>query len=121
MTFFTAPGADRNRALSSIGSLIPFALPGSVLLAFLLLTEKSRHKPWVVEQQAAWAERMKEQFADPYAAMRFGLRSGALWIFAAALFIALGFMIGFQYSWLAFLFAIAAQLLILASIGIIGK
>jgi len=97
-----------------IGSILPFALPGSVILAYLLLTEKSRHKPWVVEQQAIWAERMKEPFANPHAATRFGLYSGALWVLAMAMFAALGFVIGFQYSWLVFLFAVAAQILILA-------
>ena len=112
IVFFEENGVDRT--VASIGSLIPFVLPGSVVLAFLLLTEKDRHKPWVVEQQAIWAERMKEQFADPYAASRFGLFSGALWIFAIALFAGLGFLIGFQYSWLVFLFAVAGQLLIQA-------
>jgi len=115
MAFFQTYGTEThsiNRSVASIGSLLPFVLPGAVVLVYLLLTEKSKHKPWVIEQQAVWAERMREQFADPYAAMKFGLRSGALWIFSAALFIALGFMIGFKYSWLVFLLAIAAQLLI---------
>lgn len=112
MAFLEERGADR--MLASIGSLIPFVLPGAVVLAFLLLTEKSRHKPWVIEQEEAWAERMREQFADPYAATRFGLFSGALWIFTAALFAVLGFLIGFQYSWLVFPFALAGQILIQA-------
>jgi hypothetical protein len=112
VTFFTAN--DLQRALESTGSLIPFVLPGAVVLAFLLLTEKSRHKPWVVEQETAWAEQLREQFADPYAATRFGLFSGALWILAIALFVALGFMIGFRYSWLIFLVAVAAEMLIQA-------
>lgn len=100
---------------AAIGSLIPFVLPGSVVLGFLLLTEKSRHKPWVVEQEAILAERMKEQFADPQSATRFGLYSGALWIFAIALFIALGLIISFKYSWLVFLFALAVQIFVQAS------
>jgi hypothetical protein len=100
--------------MASLGALIPFVLPGSVILAFLLLTEKSRHKPWVIEQETAWAERMQQQFADPHAGMRFGLFSGALWIFAVALFAVLGFMIGFRYSWTVFLFAVAAQTFIQA-------
>lgn len=99
---------------AALGSLIPFVLPGAVVLCFLLLTEKSRHKPWVVEQETLWAERTKEQFADPHTATRFGLYTGALWILAIALFITLGFIIGFRYSWLVFLFVIALQLLIQA-------
>lgn len=110
-----SPNGMKRELHAVIATLIPFFLPGSVVLAFLILTEKSRHKPWVVEQEAAWAERMKEQFADPYAATRFGLFSGALWIFAIALFVALGFMIGFGYSWLVFLLAVAVQMLIQAS------
>lgn len=99
---------------TAIATLIPFALPGSIVLVFLILTEKNRNKPWVREQEAAWAERMGEPFSDPHVATRFGLFSGALWIFAIALFIALGFLVGFQYSWLVFLFAVAAQVLIQA-------
>jgi hypothetical protein len=38
--------------------------------------------------------------------------SGAIWIFAVGLFILLGFLIGFKFSWLVFIFAVAFQLLI---------
>jgi hypothetical protein len=119
ITFFVR--ADSPVPLTSLGALIPFVLPGSVVLAFLLLTEKNRHKPWVVEQETAWAERMREPFADPRAATRFGLFSGALWIFAIALFAVLGFLIGFRYSWMVFLFAVAAQILIQALMMPKGK
>jgi hypothetical protein len=33
-----------------LGSLLPFVVSGAALLAFLLLTEKPRGKPWVMEQ-----------------------------------------------------------------------
>lgn len=112
MTFFMEHG--ESRMVVSIGSLIPFVLPGSVILAFLLLTEKNRHKSWVIEQEAACSAQIHEQFADPYANLKFGLFSGALWVFAVALFALLGFLIGFQYSWMVFLFAVAGQLLIQA-------
>jgi len=36
--------------LEAIATLIPFALPGSLLLAFLVLTEKDHRKPWVKQQ-----------------------------------------------------------------------
>ena len=103
------------RVIAALGSLIPFALPGSIILAFLILTEKSRTKPWVAEQQAAWSERMKEQFADPYTATRFGLYSGALWISAVAAFIVATINFGIIYSWLAFVAALVIQMLALAS------
>jgi hypothetical protein len=51
-------------------------------------------------------------FSDPVTAARFGMISGALWIFALGLFILLGFLSGFQFSWLVFVFAVAAQLAI---------
>jgi hypothetical protein len=38
--------------------------------------------------------------------------SGAIWIFAAGIFILLGFLIGFKFSWLVFIFAVAFQLLV---------
>ena len=114
LKFFIIEGYSTAKLIPAIGSLLPFALPGTVILAFLLLTEKNRHKPWVMEQQAIWAKQVMEQFADPYAATRFGLYSGALWIFALALFIALGFIISFKFSWLVFLLAISVQILILA-------
>lgn len=98
----------------ALGTLIPFVIPGALLMAFLVLTEKSRNKPWVIEQEAAWAENVGDQFADPHTATKFGLFSGALWIFAIALFITLGFLFSFAYSWLVFVFAIAVQLLIQA-------
>ncbi|MDR1616784.1 MAG: permease prefix domain 1-containing protein [Syntrophomonadaceae bacterium] len=102
-------------AMSSLGALIPFTLPGSVVLAYLLLTEKNRHKPWVVEQETAWAERMGEQFTDPYVATRFGLFSGALWIAAIAAFVLLTILFGLKFSWLAAVAALIFQMLILAA------
>jgi len=40
------------------------------------------------------------------------LFSGAIWICAIGLFVLLGFIIGFKFSWLVFVFAIAFQLLV---------
>jgi hypothetical protein len=51
-------------------------------------------------------------WSDPVIAGRFGMFSGAIWIFAAGLFILFGFLIGFKYSWPVFVFAIAFQLLL---------
>ena len=100
--------------VASAGSLLPTILPGALLLAFLLLTEQDRSKPWVVELKTAWLERVNKQFTDPYTATKFGLYSGALWIFAIALSVSLGFYIGFQYSWTVLLFAAAGQVLLQA-------
>jgi hypothetical protein len=51
-------------------------------------------------------------FSDPAVSARFGMFSGAIWTAAAGLFFLFGFITGFRYSWLVFLFAIAAQLLV---------
>lgn len=88
------------------GPIIPFVLPGICILAFMLLTEKDRLKPWAKDF------RKKAALHDPASAARFGLISGAIGIFTIGLFILLGFLIGFKYSWLVFIFAAALQLLV---------
>ena len=50
---------------------------------------------------------------DPHIFM--GTLSGALWIFAFALFFIIGFTAGWKYSWLTFVFATGIQLLVVAS------
>jgi len=95
-----------------IAMIIPFILPGVGILVYLVLTEKDRLKPWaksfhnraVKDEMAIWN--------NPATASRFGMFSGAIWIFAFGLFILLGFLIGFKFSWLVFIFATAFQLLV---------
>lgn len=55
-----------------LGTLLPFVIPGAGILAFLMLTEKSRHKPWVIEEQKVLMERYAKK--DPKA-------SGPRWTF----------------------------------------
>lgn len=95
-----------------LGALIPFVIPGLCLFAFLLLTETNRHKPWVAEEEKLWLEHYTKQYGDLHRIEQRGLLSGALWLFAIGLFVALGFAIGFKYSWVIFLFAVAGELLI---------
>jgi hypothetical protein len=94
--------------MEAIATLIPFTLPGAGVIAFLVLTERERLKPWVAGRTAAEIRQSRESFADVDA--RFGLFAGAIWIFAFGAFVALGFVIGFRYSWLSFVFAAAIQL-----------
>ena len=96
----------------ALGVLLIFALPGAGLLAFLVLTEKDRLKPWAKEFRAGAVKREMEMWNNPATAARFGLFSGAIWIFAIGLFILLGFTIGFTISWLVFIFAVAIQLVV---------
>ncbi|MDR2716837.1 MAG: permease prefix domain 1-containing protein [Treponema sp.] len=95
-----------------ISLMIPFILPGAGLLTFLVLTEKDRLKPWAKNFREKTVAREMALWNDPAVAARFGLFSGAIWIFAAGIFVLLGFLIGFKFSWLVFIFATAFQLLV---------
>jgi len=97
--------------IGAISCLIPFVLPGIGILVFLGLTEKDRLKPWAKDLRNNAVKSGMEIWNDPAMATRFGLFSGAIWIFAAGIFILLGFLISFKYSWLVFIFATAFQLL----------
>ena len=88
-------------------------------LLFLVITEPNRQKPWM----KAMAERETERFmnfqmnmASPEKYARYGVLSGGLWILAIAVFVTLGFIIGWQYAWIVFLFAVAAQVFMTAMI-----
>jgi hypothetical protein len=98
--------------MEAVATLIPCVIPGLGVLVFLILTEKDTRKPWARAQYEKEARANMELFKDPVAAARFGMISGALWIFAAGLFLLLGFLAGFRFSWLVFVFAVALQLTI---------
>ena len=98
--------------IATIAVLIPFVLPGGGLLVYLLLTEKSRLKPWAASMRDDAIRQEMKTWEDPATASRFGMFSGSIWIFAAALFVLLGFLVGFRFSWVVFLFAVAFQLLV---------
>ena len=34
-----------------LGTIIPFVIPALAIIAFLILTEKKRYKPWVLKEQ----------------------------------------------------------------------
>ena len=99
---------------AALSSEVPFLIPGIGLLVFLCLTEKSRLKPWAARYAAQLEEIVDVSNRFDAQTIRFGLFSGAIWIFAMGLFIALGFAVGFKYSWLVFVFAVAVQLLVQA-------
>ncbi|MDR0997926.1 MAG: permease prefix domain 1-containing protein, partial [Treponema sp.] len=104
--------ATGQRLMEAIATLIPFAIPALGLLVFLILTEKDTRKPWARDWREKEAGASMEMFRDPAAAARFGVVSGAIWLFALGLFLLLGFLTGFHLSWLVFVFAMAVQLAI---------
>jgi uncharacterized membrane protein YbhN (UPF0104 family) len=106
LTYFAT---DRG-LMEAVATLIPFFIPALALLFFLRLTEKDARKPWAREQYEKELRASREMWSDPVIAARLGMVSGAIWIFAAGLFLLLGFLVGFQFSWVVFVFAVAVQL-----------
>jgi hypothetical protein len=106
LTYFAT---DRG-LMEATATLIPVFIPALALLIFLRLTEKDYRKPWARARYEKEARISRELWSDPLAAARFNMVSGAIWIFAAGLFILLGVIIGFHLSWLVFVFAVAVQL-----------
>ncbi|MDR0424708.1 MAG: permease prefix domain 1-containing protein [Clostridiales Family XIII bacterium] len=99
----------------TLATLIPFFLPGAALGIFLILTEKDLSKPWVAKLRKEALESAHERFGSPVQQERFGLICGAIWIAAIAAFILLSITVGFKFSWLAFVAALVAQLLVQAA------
>ena len=95
-----------------ISLIIPFVLPGIGILVYLCLSEKDRLKPWAKDFHTRTVQQEMAYWQDPQTATRFGMFSGAIWISAIGLFILLGFVISFKFSWLVFIFAVAVQLLV---------
>ncbi len=102
---------DYNDVDSGLGIILAFVIPAICILVFLLTTESRREKPWL--KAVIDSENIQ---ADPMKAAKFGVASGGLWIFAIALFATLGLIIGWQYSWLVFLFTIAIQMFMVTMI-----
>ena len=104
---------------AALGIKMALILPAICALIFLLTTETKRHKPWLkamVEREIENSMRYHMDMVDPVKAARFGVASGGLWILAIAVFITLGFVISWQYSWLVFLFTLAIQVFMTATI-----
>ena len=98
--------------MATIAVLIPFVLPGGGILAYLVLSEKNRLKPWAASMHENAVKQYLIMWNDPAAASRFGMFSGAIWLFAAAVFFLAGFLVSFRISWVIFIFAVAFQLLL---------
>ena len=104
---------------AALGVKMALVLPAICALVFLLATEKSRQKPWLramARRDIEESMRFHADMVDPAKAARFGVASGGLWILAAAVFATLGIAVGWDISWLVFLFALAIQVFMLATI-----
>jgi MFS family permease len=104
---------------AAFGIKMALILSAICTLIFLLATETRRQKPWLkamVEDEIEMAIRFHMDMVDPVKAVKFGVISGGLWILAIALFFTFGFLISWEYSWLVFLFALAIQVFMSASI-----
>ena len=78
----------------------------------MLVTEPKRQKPLLktlVDREIENSMVLPRDMVDPIKAAKFGVASGGLWILAVAVFIATGILLSWQYSWLVFPFALAAQ------------
>ncbi|MFS0749232.1 permease prefix domain 1-containing protein [Oceanobacillus sp. 1P07AA] len=106
---------ENSEAVAVIGILIPFLLPALLTIGFLLLTEKKRLKPWVIEEEAQWEEYYSNAYQNPEHATKRGMLSGALWVGAIGIFIILWMLAGIQYAWIVFIFAVVIEILIESS------
>jgi hypothetical protein len=105
-------------AAAALGVVIAFALPAAALFIYLGLTEKSRLKPWAAgeilkQRRAHYAHRYGEDFfASPREAARFGVITGAIWMFAFTLFALLWYFANILVALAAFPAATGATLLL---------
>ena len=109
---------------AALGIKMALILPAICCLIFLLATETKRQKPWLkamVEHEIENSIQFHTDMVDPVKAAKFGVVSGGLWILAIAVFITLGFAFGLQYSWLVFIFTLAIQVFMTATIFVRNK
>ncbi|HEX3048963.1 MAG TPA: permease prefix domain 1-containing protein [Bacillota bacterium] len=92
----------QGKELLVVGStLAPFVIVSAIAFLFLGLTEKKRRK-----MGHGWEKEWIEYYSNPQNMMVYGSISGALWIFAIAAFVVLGFTWSWKYSWVVFVLAI---------------
>jgi hypothetical protein len=89
---------------------------GGTLFTMLGVTQTNRKKAWV--RDVARAQAADGQFdrfdRDPAAAARFGVYTAVIWLTAFVVFVAGGLTVGWAWSWLTFVVALAVMLLVLA-------
>lgn len=113
---FLSKGLEMSAAL---GIKIALILPAICGLMFLLITETKRQKPWLkamIDLETEKHMKFHSDIVNPVKAAKFGAASGGLWLLAIAVFVTLGFVTGWQYAWLVFLFTLAIQVFMVVTI-----
>jgi hypothetical protein len=94
---------------------VPLVVVAIVLYSYLGATQTNRKKAWARETAEGWPDPVQARIDNnPVVAARFGIYSGALWISAIGAFIVMSIQFGFGFSWVAFLLALIAQMLLIA-------
>ena len=88
------------------------------LFTMLGVTQTNRKKAWVRDVARAQAtDGHFDRFdQDPAAAARFGVYTVVIWLTAFVVFVVVGLTVGWAWSWLTFVVALAAVVLGLAPI-----
>ncbi|MFE5292220.1 permease prefix domain 1-containing protein [Isoptericola sp. NPDC056618] len=89
---------------------------GGVLFTMLGVTQTNRKKAWVrdVARAHASGHHFDRFDHDPAAAARFGVYTVVIWLAAFVVFVVLGLTVGWAWSWLTFVVALAVMMLVLA-------
>jgi len=95
---------------------------GIPLFAYLGATQTNRAKPWA---RSSWMQQEWEHpnrfTTDQNAAARFGIYTAVLWIVAIVVFLVVGFVGAWAWSWLALVGALVVMLLLLTRMMFGGK
>ena len=103
-----------HRAAGWLIAAVVLLLAGVVLGAALVATQTNRRKAWVLAMAAHHAHAGDRFTDDPAAAARFGIYTMVTWLVAATAFVALTLTVGWAWSWIAVVAALAATMLTLA-------
>lgn len=90
------------------------AVAAIILFSFLGATQTNRHKAWVRALQRTQPRPVNRFEEEPETAARFGIYTAVVWTVSSAVFLVLGFTIGWAWSWVTFLGGFAVWMVMLA-------
>lgn len=103
---------DGHTWVEVLGIFIPFVIPALAVLSVLILTEKKRYKPWIMELYKIEMSHYANKYSNPEQNEKRGLLSGALWVGALTVFGLIWLLTSLKYALFVFPFAIVAEILI---------